>query len=611
MLMLIAVLCAVVGSLPLLMKRAVAGVVQAVISFFIIWFFLYVATPSIAWPLFGLPGFLVLVCWMVAMMVRLGLLGDDPDLISVRFPVVGAVLYFITFVVGSGIFRADDYKNMIGQLQERVWTQDIQPKDPKHMRMATRPNAIYLAKKVLGEAGAIGSQFEISQRHMTLQMINEELWYVTPLDYTTFSSWTSTNGAPGYIMVHGEDPHRQPLIKMLPENGKMIYTPEAFFGNNLERHIRNKGFIGVALADCNFEIDDAGKPFWVVTAYRPTIMWSGEKIEGVIVVDPTNGETIFYAVGNIPSWIDRAVPKSFVERYLDWNGEYAGGWLNSWWGQKGLTEAEDPILVYGSDGQPEWVTGITSKSSSDDSLIGIVYTNSRTGKSVYYRVSGGATDGAVLGAVNKNSQVQFKHLEGADPQIYNVYGTIASVVPLLNQNNAYQGVAIVAINDIQKVAVGNDQYEALREYERMLTKGGQQVAFDKERDLQMIVGIVDRYNQEISGSGTNYYIHIVGMPHIFTGGASELSPKLPITKIGDRVKIEYYASERDVVPMHGFDNLSLVLVESKDQVEIKQRNKARVVEQEDSQDAATVIESIKQMPPEKIKSLGKQLREKK
>lgn len=602
----IATLCAAIGVIPLLLaKKFGSAISQGVIAWLVAWGILYLATPSTAYPLFGLPGFLILLCWIVAAIVD-AIIEEDITWVAC-FPVVVAIIYIGSFILGSGMFRADDYKNMIGQVDERIWTQDVQPKDPKHMRMSTRENATYLAKKVLGEAGAIGSQFNISEDHMTLQMINKELWYVVPLDYQGFSVWTSTDGVPGYIMVSGEDPHRQAILKMMPANQKMKYTPGAFFSEELERQLRNKGFINLALTDYTFEIDEAGKAWWVVSAYKPTILWNGEKLEGVVVVDPVSGDANLYPVEKIPDWIDRALPKNFIKNYLAWNGEYIHGWMNTWWGTKDIVKPEDPGLIYGVGDQPEWVTGVTSKNSKDDSLVALVYTNSRTGKSIRYKVAGGGTDEAVLDAVNKNNHVQFRKLHGADPQLYNVYGTMASVVPLLNESHAFQGVAIVSINNIQTVAVGNDQYEALREYEKLISRSGQQVVLDKERSLKVIEGVVDRYGQELLTSGTTYYIHISGVPHLFTGGAGELSVKLPMVRVGDKVKIEYYASGRDVVPMNSFDDLSLVLTETKDQKEVRQKSIERKTGEETRREASTVLENIKQLSPEQLKELGKQI----
>ncbi|OGF27566.1 hypothetical protein A2303_02760 [Candidatus Falkowbacteria bacterium RIFOXYB2_FULL_47_14] len=373
-----AIICTVLGVLPLLVNKKVkAAIYTGVISLWLVWGILYLSTPSTVYPLGGIPGFMVFLLWIAAAIIDAILEGKFTYVAF--FPIFTALIYMGSCTLGSGMFRASDYKNMIGTMEERVWTQDVQPKDPKHMRMSTTENAVYLAKKVLGEAGAVGSQFQISEGLMTLQRINNELWYVVPLDYGGISVWTSTDGVPGYIMVHGEDPHRPAVLKMLPDKEKMQYTPGAFFWNELERHLRNSGFLNTGLVDYTFEIDENGKAWWVVTAYKPTIMWSGEKITGVVIVDPASGDPEFFPQDKIPDWVDRAVPRSFIENYLTWSGKYVHGWKNTWWGGRGITQPETPNLIYGSEGQADWVTGITSQSSKDDSLIAVVYTNSRTG----------------------------------------------------------------------------------------------------------------------------------------------------------------------------------------------------------------------------------------
>lgn len=518
------------------------------------------------------------------------------------------VAYMASLVLGSGMFRADDYAKLIGPIETRVWTQDVQPKDPAHMRMSSQENAIYLARKALGEAGSIGSQFSISERHMTLQKIGNDLWYVAPLDYTGFSVYTSTDGIPGYVMVDGENPHRQPKIVIFPDgHPKMQYSPASFFNHDLERHMRQNGYMNVGLADYTFEIDEENRPWWVVTTFQPTIMWSGEKITGVAVVNPFTGEIKFQELGKIEAWIDRVIPGNYVQQYLNWYGEFSSGWLNSWWGQKDLTEAENPILIYGSDGQPDWVTGRTSTNRADDSLIGLVYTNSHTGKSVFYKTAGGSTDAAVIDAVNKNQKVQFRHLHATNPQLYNIYGTMASVTPLFSDNHAFQGVAIVEINNIQTVAVGDNQYEALREYQKLLSTQGQRIVVEKFHDISNVEGVVDRINSDnSSSSGTIYYVHIDGTPHLFTGG-SNMSPKLPVTKIGDKVRIGFVGSGEDVVSMSTFENLSLVLEKTKNQKNMDNRVNETKEEDRLRESAPTNREKLEKLTPKELEDLSRQL----
>lgn len=600
---------AFVGVLPLLFRsKIVPAIVQFVVTFLLGWWILFASMPSTVWPLFGLPGFYTAICWLVAAFVD-GLTEeryDNPITWTALLPIAALVAYIIVGISGSSILRSGEYARMLGEVDERIWTQDVQPKDPAHMRMATDENAIYQAMKMVGAAGAIGSQFSISKDNVTLQMINGELWYIAPLDFAGFSIWTSSKGVPGYIKVHGEDPHRQPELILLKEGEYMQYTPGAYFNYNLERHLRNSGYFGKALSDWTFEVDEKGKAWWVITVYEPTIAWWGEKVIGVVTVDPVNGNNVFYPMDKVPDWVDRAVPHWVLENYLKWSGVYSGGWINSWWGKNNLTEPEDANLIYGTGDQPEWVIGITSTNTKDDSLVALIYGNSRTGKLIRYKMAGGSTDTAVKEAVDKNQEVQFRHLHAAAPQLYNVYGIPTSVVPLLNEAHAYQGVAMVSIFDIQTVAVGRNQYEALRNYEKMLAERGQRVAIDKDSGLKVADGVVELVGSEVTSAGTVYYLYLRGFPVLFTAGAGE-SPKLPVTREGHKVRIEYYASDRDVVPMRSFDNLSVVLSASKAQKQVREKVEERRRGQETKEDTAGILERMKNLTPEQLKELEQSL----
>jgi hypothetical protein len=186
--------------------------------------------------------------------------------------------------------------------------------------------------------------------------------------------------------------------------------------------------------------------------------------------------------------------------------------------------------------------------------VGLYYVHTRTGKTIYYKASG-STDEAVLEAVNKNEQVQFRRLHGTVPQLYNIHNTMASVVPLLNENHIFQAVAIVNIQNIQTIGVGKDQYEALRQYERALPMSGHQICPQMSR-TKFVQGKVERITIVPQGNTAIFYLYIKGTPHIFTG-ATELSPKLPVTREGDDITVEFYNSGQLIEPIYKFDNRSL------------------------------------------------------
>ena len=168
--LILAIVAVLLGVLPLfLAKRTTAGSVLGVIGYWALWFGYYGAMPSLVWPLGGAVGGAVVVLWIIAAVIEFAGNYDSYGRKSMgdikRLPIAFAVLGIVGFlgytVLSSwGAFRAHDYARLIGEVEIREWTQDVQPKDPRHVRLVPEELAFYLATKQLGEAaGAVGSQF--------------------------------------------------------------------------------------------------------------------------------------------------------------------------------------------------------------------------------------------------------------------------------------------------------------------------------------------------------------------------------------------------------------------------------------------------------------------
>ena len=152
------------------------------------------------------------------------------------------------------------------------------------------------------------------------------------------------------------------------------------------------------------------------------------------------------------------------------------------------------------------------------------------------------------------------------------------------------GISYLYVMNIQTIAVGSNQQEAVRRYQQLMSRSGQQVSLDKTRRLETIEGIVDRFASDVVSTGMAYYLHVENVPHLFTGGSTD-SIKIPVTKLGDRVKIEYFASGEDVMPMRTFDNLSLVLQTTAAQTHVRERAEERRVNEE-TRTGFTILKQI-------------------
>lgn len=594
-----------IALLPLFLARKMGfAVTFLVLGTLIGGTFFYLSTMGFAGPMFGSALFLV----AVGATASAFLAGTR---VGFSVPAVAWVCYLGIIFFGSEMMNASKYRALVGDMEHRVWTQDIQPKDPAHVGLVQDENAIYVAKKVIGDFGTVGSQFQIREDALTLQAINGELWYVVPLDFADWRAWNNTGASVGYIKVHAEDPNREPVVVQLSKEKQFIYTPGAYFGNDLIRHLRlDGGNLRVNLRGTHLEIDDAGEPWWITAVLEPTIGQFGDRVKGVLITNPVTGESKFSALGEVPQWVDRVIPAEVVKNYLDHWGEYVHDWLNSWWGKRDLTEPENPSLVYSSEHDAMFVTGITSQNSKDDSLIGMVYTHTRTGKSIFYEMKGGATDEAVRAAIDKSQDVQYKHLHsGKNPRLYNHYGKMASVVPLLNENHAYSGVAIVDINRVQQIAVGRTLPEALRQFQRLVGQTGDMAHLDNSVKFSVIEGVLSRVGRDAAATGTIYYLIVDGLPHALTGAVGEF-PLLPLAQAGDRVRIEYVASGESVVPMHSFANLTLPLERTKGEAAIDVRKEQSREANETKPVRRDMEERLKSASPEDLRKINEALKKK-
>jgi len=552
--LLLAVAAGAVGALPaLLVRRFGLAAVVAVVGTLVGEIMFYAQPPSLASPFWGVVGVFVVTLWITCG-IAAARLAPETRSRALLLGALGVLAIGARACGGSSAFRAREYAALLGPVHATSWTDATQPKDPKHKRLVPLDLARWMADKQLGEApGAIGSQFHVDDEHMTLQLVHDELWYVAPLDFSGYSVWSSVGHTPGYVMVSGEDPNRQPKVVT---GLSFRYMPDAFFGDELGRHLWTHGYASYDLGDYTFEIDEQGAPWWVVTLTKPSVAWWGDRVAGVAVLDPTTGATRFYPMGQVPAWIDRVMPADVVERYIDDRGRLSGGWVNTWWGRRDLTTGQPPSFIHGSDGQPYWVSEITSASDRDSSLLGLMYTNARTGAVTYYKAKG-ALDRGVLSAVD--GKVSYRKWHGDSPVIYNLYGTMGSIVPLLSDgSNVFQGIAIVDISKPTEVAVGEDFDSALREYQKLLGQSGNAATPELAKATKTIEGTVERFAPATAPEGTTYYLVVEGAHVVFTGGIA-LSPKLALVKTGDRVRVTYIDSTQTVVPMQKFDDLSLPL----------------------------------------------------
>ena len=418
----------------------------------------------------------------------------------------------------------------------------ISSTNPDKIRQVPIEFAIWKADKVIGE---LGNRLGIYDIHV--QIYQNNIVWVSPLEFTNFWKWLRFKESQGYVIVDAENPKKE-VIKI--DNRNFKYMQNAYFQRNIFRHVYQQ-FPQYRLEEFSFEIDEDGNPWWTITAVVPTVWASGEKVEGVILVNPENGDTYFYK--DAPYWVDRVIPERVAEDYNFWFGAYKHGYINTLFTQRDMhlpTTKLGAIDVFAvrSGNDLVWFTGHTSPSSKDQSLVGYSTINTRTGKFTYFKnITGFYNEIAALS--NANSKVSnFEGYHGTQPVFYNLLGELSWVIPILSSNNELQKIAIVHAKT-GNVAIGDTLEESLKEYKKFLLENSLITDKDKENTEDVIIrqGSVKRINEK-------YLVLNEDSAHIFDIQLISNVEK-DVTEKGDKVRVSYYRSNESVLKVIDFDNI--------------------------------------------------------
>lgn len=466
-----------------------------------------------------------------------------------------AIAVVLPTLASTPIIRAKAYRNLLGTVKESEFTKDVSPVNVNEIRIVDEDMAMKLGDKKLGEVPAIGSVSKLGEFH--IQKVKDKLYWVAPLVHRDFIKWvTNMSGTNGYVMVSANDPQDVKLVqKANGEDVKIVYQPDAYILQDLHRHVYINGGMSKGMADYTLEIDDNGKPYWVVSLYEHKVGFGGANVNGTAIVDTKTGETKFYSIKDTPEWVDRIQPESFVVDQINSWGVYVNGFINSVISEKGVLKAtEGTSLVYGDDDRSYWYTGITS-AGGDESTIGFMLVDSRTKEAKLYKQPG-ATEMAAMKSAE--GSVQEKNYEATFPVMYNILGQPTYVSSLKDKAGLVKRVVFVSVEDYNIVGVGRDKAEAMKNYKDALESGGSSLEIDESDEFDKeLEGTVKRIAADTKNGNTVYYLTLDTDEGNIFYATSKISKELPLTKEGDKIKITFSKDEKDVIEIDEFDNYNI------------------------------------------------------
>ena len=368
-------------------------------------------------------------------------------------------------IASSTFFNARKYAAVI-EVQQSDFAEDMPEADVvTNISLMDTASAAILGNRELGALSDVVSQYNVSHDYNQINYRGTPK-KVANLEYVDFFRWlnNSASGVPGYVMV---DPVGNDADYVKFEN-PMIYVDSAFFGEDLMRKLRFS-YPTKIFSSVNFEVDDEGNPFYIVSCMKPRVgLFGAMDVNEVIIFNPCDGTSEIYSVEESPAWIDNVYDGTLACEKYDWYGTLSRGFWNSVIGKRDckMTTQGYGYIVRGDD--VWYYTGITSV-TSDESNIGFIISNARTGEYKYYPVIG-AEEYSAMGAAQ--GEVQEKGYVASFPSLINVEGEATYIMVLKDENGLVKLYALVNVENYSIVATGDSQSSAKQAYLDELAKRG-------------------------------------------------------------------------------------------------------------------------------------------
>lgn len=454
-----------------------------------------------------------------------GIFIKDRKYINTAFVV--AAIYVIVALVCSPLVSYKAHRNLIGNIEEVDFSNEIKYIDLNQLPTIDKELASNLADKKLGEIASLGSQVTVGELH--IQSINGELYYVAPLEHSSFLKWiTNREGTEGYIKVSATNQNDVELITELngePVNIKYLDSAYLFSDLGLASYLRD---LKAGHTDYTFELDDTGRPYWVITRYDNAIGISESKAIGVLIMDAQSGKSEIYDIENAPKWIDRIQPKSYTNRYINKWGELVHGIFN--FTDKDKLKTTSGINTIYNDNSCYYYTGITSV-GSDESLVGFTLTNTRTGETKLYKTSG-ATE--VAGMKSAEGKVQQYGYTATFPYLINIQNEPTYFMTLKDSSGLVKQYAMVNVKNYNTVGVGDTLQGTLNKYIEGITNTS--ISLEDENKQEVITGEVERIGVVIKDGISIYDIKVKDHDNIFQV-STDTARDVALTTVGDNVEM--------------------------------------------------------------------------
>lgn len=442
-------------------------------------------------------------------------------------------VYIVGSLLSSPIINAKRYQKLL-KVNKGEFTKDIEELSYDQIPLLDRDSATLLGNRKMGSMIDMASQFEVDEIYSQINYQDKPV-RVSPLKYASPIKWLTNQaeGIPAYITIDMATQTTE-LVKL--DKG-IKYSTAEYFNRNIYRHLRFN-YPTYIFNELSFEIDEDGVPYWVCPVKKFNIgLFGGETVGRVVLCNAITGDTVDYAISDVPSWIDRAYSADLLIELYDYYGTLKHGFINSVLGQKDCLVTTDGYNYLAIDDDVWVYTGVTSV-SGDQSNVGFVLMNQRTMETKFYAIEG-ATEFSAMDSAE--GQVQNLKYKATFPLLLNISGEPTYFIALKDNAGLVKKYAMVNIQKYQVVGIGDTVSECEGEYQELLLKEGIQVQEDK-RKTGSITGIITKIAQGVIGGNSHYFVMLEGSEEIFDVSVVEFVDIIK-HEIGQEISFEYKIGE--------------------------------------------------------------------
>ena len=462
-----------------------------------------------------------------------------------KIPFFLALAMILTAIVGSIIgwklIRAADYRDLL-TVESGDFASEVEEISFDQIPMLDRDSASKLGNRKLGELADMVSQFEVDDDYTQINYKDRPV-RVTALRYGDWIKWLNNraDGLPAYLII---DMVTQNVEVVRLEQG-IRYTTAEHFSHNLQRHLRfhYPTYIFDAPA---FEIDEDGNPYWVCPRLTNTIgLFGGTDVLGAVLVNAVTGETEYYKVGEIPTWVDHVYNADLIISQYDDHGTYINGFINSIFGQRDVTVTTAGYNYIALNDDVYMYTGITSV-VSDESNIGFILSNQRTKETRFYSVAGAEEYSAMDSA---RGQVQQMNYTATFPLLLNIADQPSYFMALKDAAGLVKMYAMVNVSQYQIVATGSSVADCESSYRLMLARNG--LISDSDTDVKptgqgQVTGTIAEIRSAVVEGNTWYYLRLQDGSVYYAISAAD-DKNAVILSVGDQVTVTFAEGEERIL----------------------------------------------------------------